>query len=43
MAGYGTQLSPDERWAVVAYVRTLQLAQAAPKSALTPEQQRALQ
>ena len=43
MAGYGTQLSPEERWAVVAYVRTLQLAQQAPKDVLTPEQQKALQ
>ena len=43
MGGYGHQLSPDERWAVVAYVRTLQLAQAAPKNVLTAEQQRALQ
>lgn len=43
MAGYGTQLNPEERWAIVAYVRTLQLAQAAPKTVLTPEQQRSLQ
>lgn len=43
MAGYGTQLSPEERWAVVAYVRTLQLSQNAPKAVLSPEQQRALQ
>jgi mono/diheme cytochrome c family protein len=43
MQGYGTQLNPEERWAIVAYVRTLQLAQAAPKSVLTPEQQRAMQ
>lgn len=43
MGGYGHQLSPEERWAVVAYVRTLQLAQAAPREVLTPEQQRALQ
>ena len=43
MAGYGTQLYPEERWAIVAYVRTLQVAQAAPKTVLTPEQQRGLQ
>jgi mono/diheme cytochrome c family protein len=43
MGGYGTQLSPDERWAVVAYVRTLQLAQSAPKSALTAEEAKGLQ
>ena len=43
MGGYGTQLSVDERWAVVAYVRTLQLAHSAPKSVLTADQQKALQ
>ena len=26
MGGYGHQLSPEERWAIVAYVRTLQVA-----------------
>ena len=29
MGGYGTQLKPEERWAIVAYVRTLQLAHGA--------------
>lgn len=43
MGGYGTQLTPDERWAVVAYVRTLQLAQSAPKSALTADDLKGLQ
>lgn len=43
MGGYGHQLSPDERWAVVAYVRTLQLAQNAPPAVLTEEQRRNLQ
>lgn len=43
MGGYGTQLKADERWAVVAYVRTLQLAHAANPSVLTEEQRRGLQ
>jgi mono/diheme cytochrome c family protein len=43
MGGYGHQLNVNERWAIVAYVRAIQLSQAAPKSVLTPEQQRALQ
>lgn len=43
MGGYGTQLSPDERWAVVAYVRALQLAQSAPKSAVPEEKLKTLQ
>jgi len=30
MQGYGDKLSPEERWAVVAYVRALQLSQACP-------------
>ena len=34
MGGYGTQLTPDERWAVVAYVRAVQLANGTPASAL---------
>ena len=30
MQPYGDKLSPEERWAVVAYVRALQLSQAMP-------------
>ena len=30
MMGYGDKLSPEERWAVVAYVRALQLSQNCP-------------
>ena len=30
MQGYGDKLSPEERWAVVAYLRALQLSQACP-------------
>lgn len=38
MAGYGGQISVEDRWAIVAYVRALQVAQGAPGSVLTPEQ-----
>jgi mono/diheme cytochrome c family protein len=34
MAGYGTQLSVEDRWAVVAYVRALQLSDATPLESL---------
>lgn len=34
MPSYASMLAPDERWAVVAYVRTLQLAWRAPLAAL---------
>jgi mono/diheme cytochrome c family protein len=30
MQGYGDKLSPEERWAVVAYLRALQLSQSCP-------------
>ncbi len=30
MSGYKTQITPEDRWAIVAYVRALQLAQYAP-------------
>lgn len=36
MGSYEAQLTIDERWAVVAYVRALQLAQAAPLATLAP-------
>src|SRR5439155_25052438 len=36
MPGYGTQIVPEDRWAIVAYVRALQLSQGAPASALPP-------
>ena len=29
MAGYGTQISVDDRWAIAAYIRALQLSQGA--------------
>jgi len=37
MASYAAELSVEERWAVVAYVRALQLSQSMPASELSPE------
>jgi mono/diheme cytochrome c family protein len=37
MPGYGAELSVEDRWAVVAYVRALQLSQNAPLELLPPE------
>lgn len=37
MAGYGAQIPTQDRWAIVAYVRALQLSQDAPASAVSPE------
>lgn len=37
MYDYSAQLSPDDRWAVVAYLRALQLSQYAPAEALPEE------
>ena len=34
MAGYGSQIPPEDRWAIVAYVRALQLSQNAPPAAV---------
>jgi mono/diheme cytochrome c family protein len=42
MPGYGAQIPPRDRWAIVAYVRALQLTDNAPPSVLTPEQQQAM-
>ena len=39
MPSYGHELPPADRWAVVAYVRALQLSQAAPEAAV-PETER---
>jgi mono/diheme cytochrome c family protein len=38
MPRYSTILSPDERWAVVAYVKALQLSRNVPIDQLSPEQ-----
>ena len=37
MASYAAELTVEERWAVVAYVRALQLSQALPASELPPD------
>jgi mono/diheme cytochrome c family protein len=37
MAGYGTQLEPQDRWAIVAYVRALQLSRAMPAEVVKAE------
>jgi hypothetical protein len=37
MASYAAELSVEERWAVVAYVRALQLSQLTPAASLAPE------
>jgi mono/diheme cytochrome c family protein len=43
MSGYGTVIAPEERWAVVAYLRALQLSQAVPASALDEADRAALE
>lgn len=42
MAGYGHQLGPENGWAVVAYVRALQMSQFVPASDLPADQRDAL-
>jgi len=42
MPSYANELSPEDRWAVVAYVRALQFSQHFPKAQLTPEMQKDL-
>lgn len=37
MGSYAAQIRPDDRWRIIAYVRTLQLSQRADVSALPPE------
>ena len=36
MYGYADRVAPEDRWAIVAYVRALQLSQAAPVAQLSP-------
>lgn len=38
MQGYAAQVPVEDRWAIVAYIRALQLSQAAPESLLTAEE-----
>ena len=42
MPGYRTQIEVKDRWAIVAYVRALQLSQDAPLEALPPQQRNKL-
>ena len=42
MPDYASQVAPDDRWAIAAYIRALQLSQNAKVSDLTPEQKTAL-
>jgi mono/diheme cytochrome c family protein len=42
MDSYADRLSPDDRWAVAAYIRALQASQDAPLSALTPSERERL-
>jgi mono/diheme cytochrome c family protein len=42
MPGYGSQIPPSDRWAIVAYVRALQLSENAAPSVLTPDQQQGM-
>ena len=43
MPSYATQLSPEERWAVVAYVRALQLSQKATLERVPADERRRLE
>ncbi|HEY1921855.1 MAG TPA: cytochrome c [Tepidisphaeraceae bacterium] len=40
MYSYGDRVSPADRWAIVAYIRTLQMSQAVPVTQLDPAQLR---
>lgn len=42
MSSYAPQVKPADRWAIVAYVRALQLSRQAPAEALTEEERRRL-
>lgn len=43
MYGYGDRVPPADRWAIAAYIRALQLSQAAPVSALSPQDRESLE
>ena len=43
MPTYAAELTPEERWAVVAYVRALQLSQHASAAQVPPETMQKLQ
>ena len=42
MPSYANEIPPEDRWAIVAYVRALQLSQRFPKDQLSPEMQKEL-
>lgn len=43
MPSYAAQVAPEDRWAIVAYIRALQLSQDAGLAALTPQERARLQ
>jgi mono/diheme cytochrome c family protein len=43
MPGYANQVSPQDRWRIVAYIRALQFSMNAPANQLPPEDQQKLQ
>jgi mono/diheme cytochrome c family protein len=43
MASYAAELTVEERWAVVAYIRALQVSQSVPAAALPPDARRQLE
>jgi mono/diheme cytochrome c family protein len=42
MPGYGAQIPTEDRWAIVAYIKALQLSQHAPVDAIPPERRQSL-
>lgn len=42
MPPYASQVPPEDRWAIAAYIRALQASRAVPESELTPDQRAAL-
>lgn len=43
MYSYASRVPPRDRWAIIAYIRALQLSQAAPLAAVPPEERRKLE
>ena len=43
MSSYAAQLSPQDRWAIVAYIRALQVSRNMPITALTDDERRQLE
>jgi hypothetical protein len=42
MYSYAARVAPADRWAIIAYIRALQLSEHAPVALLTPEEQERL-